>query len=124
MEVVEWVATLLSKASHSDELVARINHTNLICDFKIRSLFFYNEVLENMGRTLIAGISDYLMRVVGSVPMGLDIAFTLELEDDEEESGDEEDDVDEEEGEVNSEEDDVELELGSEEVEAEGYAQS
>ena len=77
-----------------------------------------------MRRTLIAGIGDYLMRVVGSVPMGLYITFTWEFEDNEEESADEEDDVDEEEGDVNSEEDDVELELGSEEVEAEGYAQS
>ena len=132
MKVVNSAAALLSKASHSDELVARINHSNLICDFKTWYRLLHKNELENMRRTLIAGIGDYLMRVVGSVPMGLYITFTWELEDSEEEivdDFDEEDDIDDE---VNSEEDDVELELSGEdgeepwemnEVEAEGYAQ-
>jgi hypothetical protein len=77
MKVVNLVATLLSKASHSDELVARINHTNLICHFKTWYFYFHKTELEHMRRTLIAGIGDYLMRVVGSVPMDLYITFDI-----------------------------------------------
>ena len=129
MKVVYSAATLLSKASHSDELVARINHTNLICDFK--NWYFSKKALENMRWTLIAGIGDYLMRVVGSVPMGFYITFSWELEKSEEEIVDdihEEDNVDEEEGGVNSEEKAslnwvVRRALEMDEVEAEGYAQ-
>jgi hypothetical protein len=80
VKVVNSVAALLSKASHSDELVARINHSNLICDFKTCHHYLYVQTeLENMRRTLIAGIGDYLMRVVGSVPMGLYITFAWKL---------------------------------------------
>jgi hypothetical protein len=77
VRVVNSVTALLSKASHSDELVARINHSNLICEFKTCHRYFHVHTnLRNMRQTLIAGIGDYLMRVVGSVPMGLDITFT------------------------------------------------
>ena len=79
LQVVNSVATLLSQASHSDELVARINHGNLICDFKTWYLYLHKTELEKMRWTLIAGIGDYLMRVVGSVPMRLYITFAWEL---------------------------------------------
>ena len=69
---------LLSKASHSDELVARINHADLDCEFftsqwALRKFAYVEERL----RTLIKGIGDYLMRVVGSVPIDLKITLRV-----------------------------------------------
>ncbi len=62
------IETLFSKASHSNELVARINHNNLILDPYSIKLFPYH--LRNQGpQTLIQAVGDYLMRVVGSVPL-------------------------------------------------------
>ena len=64
--------TLLSKASHSDELVARINHTNLILDASWIDLLPYYTAWKKglLPGALIRGLGDYLMRVVGSVPIG------------------------------------------------------
>ena len=73
------IETLLSKASHLDALVARINHTNLICNFfssqRVRG---HTPNYEESLRVLIQGIGDYLMRVVGSVPLGLRITLVTE----------------------------------------------
>jgi hypothetical protein len=65
----------LSKASHSDELVARINHTSLSLDLSfipLLGLYYHSDygLLNKALKTLIKGVGDYLMRVVGSVPIG------------------------------------------------------
>ena len=66
----------MSKASHSDELVARINHADINCEI------FTSEWIPRGPdeRTLIKGIGDYLTRVVGSVP--IDLKITLQVYDD------------------------------------------
>ena len=65
----------MSKASHSDELVARINRPKLVCySFRYPSEWIGAEREESLC-ALIKGIGDYLMRVVGSVPPGLGITF-------------------------------------------------
>ena len=69
-------------ASHSDELVTRINHADINCEiFKSRPgpIFKYTEVSqpEECLRTLITGIGDYLTRVVGSVPIDLKITLRV-----------------------------------------------
>ena len=74
----------MSKASHSDELVTRINHADINCEFFAStwvnkhwiSLEFENYV-ENRLRTLIKGIGDYLTRVAGSVPIDLKITLRV-----------------------------------------------
>jgi len=74
--------TLLSKASHSDELVARINHTNLILNPSwIDSLGHYGvwNKLEGL-QSLIRGLGDYLMRVVGSVPIGFHLTSEIRMD--------------------------------------------
>jgi hypothetical protein len=76
LKLFQFIATILSKASHSDELLARINHTNIICHFK--TWWIPDDVLKAVIQTLIAGIGDYLMRIVGSVPMGLHITLDIE----------------------------------------------
>ena len=78
----------MSKASHSDELVTRINQADINCEFLTSSWIL--RVLEvsrseESLRTLIKGIGDYLMRVVGSVP--IDLKITLQVYDDEMISG-------------------------------------
>ena len=75
----------MSKASHSDELVTRINHANLNCEIStgisgMRFSFKYEDYAEKGLRTLIKGIGDYLTRVVGSVP--IDLKITLRAYDD------------------------------------------
>jgi hypothetical protein len=75
------IETLLLKASHSYELVARINHTNLICNsFPNQLARRYTPNYEETPCVLIQGIGDYLMRVVGSVPIGLRITLGTEGE--------------------------------------------
>jgi len=71
--------TLLSKASHSDELVARINHADINCEFFPSERLFGKpkDYVEESLRTLIKGIGDYLTRVVGSVP--IDLKITLQV---------------------------------------------
>jgi len=72
---------LLSKASHSDELVTRINHADINCEnftfdsewISVKPEDYFDESL----RTLIKGIGDYLMRVVGSLP--IDLKITLQV---------------------------------------------
>ena len=75
--------TLLSMASHFDELVTRINHADINCEIftSIRISEDDSEVAVSEERlhTLIKGIGDYLMRVVGSVP--IDLKITLEVYD-------------------------------------------
>ena len=78
-QLFNGIETLLSKASHSPELVARINHSNLTCN---RLLFWTkrlrnieNDILLIMLQNLTKGIGDYLMRVAGSVPIGLRITL-------------------------------------------------
>ena len=64
-------------ASHSDELVTRINHADINCEIFTSTLPTRREVYlsEECLRTLIAGIGDYLTRVVGSVPIDLKITL-------------------------------------------------
>jgi hypothetical protein len=69
----------LSKASHSDELVARINHTNLILDPSRIDLAYYGRWNKGL-KTLIQGLGDYLMRVVGSVPIGFHLIAEIRME--------------------------------------------
>ena len=71
--------TLLSKASHSDELVTRINHADINCEFFTYGWMFDRPSgdVEEPLRTLIKGIGDYLTRVVGSVP--IDLKITLQI---------------------------------------------
>ena len=66
-------------ASHSDELVTRINHADINCEmFTSMGALEYNvSVLEGTLCTLITGIGDYLTRVVGSVP--IDLKITLQV---------------------------------------------
>ena len=66
-------------ASHSDELVTRINHADINCEiFTSIGISEYNvSRLEECLRTLITGIGDYLTRVVGSVP--IDLKITLQV---------------------------------------------
>ena len=75
--------TLLSMASHSDELVTRINHAHIDYEIFTKSVSGYDsyEVYysEECLRTLIKGIGDYLTRVVGSVP--IDLKITVEVYD-------------------------------------------
>ena len=69
----------MSKAGHSDELVTRINHTDINCKFFIsKSTFVESEdYMKERLRTLIKGIGDYLTRVVGSVPINLKIRLRV-----------------------------------------------
>ena len=70
----------MSRASHSDELVTQINHTDINCEFFTRwySVKFIDpDYVERRLRTLIQGIGDYLMRVVGSVPIDLKITVWI-----------------------------------------------
>jgi len=74
--------TLLSKASHSDELVTRINHTDINCDIftsiSIRTIPNYVVTRsEKTLRFLIKRIGDYLTRVVSSVPIDLKITLRV-----------------------------------------------
>ena len=74
--------TLLSKASHSDELVTRINHADINCE-NFTGIYYYGwkrDDTEKSLHTLIKGIGDYLTRVVGSVPV--DLKITLQVYDD------------------------------------------
>ena len=71
----------MSKASHSDELVTRINHADINCEFTIPPLLLEErDYAEKILCTLIEGIGDYLTRVVGSVPV--DLKITLQVYDD------------------------------------------
>ena len=66
-------------ASHSDELVARINHADINCElFTPIGICEYDvsQSTESL-RTLIMGIGDYLMRVAGSVPIDLKITVRV-----------------------------------------------
>jgi hypothetical protein len=70
----------LSKASHSDELVARLNHTNLILgsSFIFQTIGLHPEDRWNKGlQNFIQGVGDYLMRVVGSVPIGFHVTVEI-----------------------------------------------
>ena len=74
----------MSKASHSDELVTRINHPDINCEVFFDpsgmqiSLTNHNTVyVKRRLRTLIEGIGDYLTRVVGSVPIDLKITLRV-----------------------------------------------
>ena len=60
-------------ASHSDELVTRINHADINCEIDPVEWMSEDKVvlLEGRLRTLIKEIGDYLTRVVGSVPIHL-----------------------------------------------------
>ena len=71
----------MSKASHSDELVTRINHADINCEIftSIRISEYEVALSEGRLRTLITGIGDYLTRVVGSVP--IDLKITLQVYD-------------------------------------------
>jgi hypothetical protein len=64
-------------ASHSDELVTRINHADINCEIftSIRISEYEVALSEGRLRTLITGIGDYLTRVVGSVPIDLKITL-------------------------------------------------
>src|SRR5271168_3679713 len=82
-DLLFMTGTLLSKASHSDELVARIDHADINCEF-----FIFKPVIIDPGdhhdveeglRTLLKGIGVYLWRVVGSVP--IDLKITLQVYD-------------------------------------------
>ena len=66
-------------ASHSDELVTRINHAVINCEiFTSIGISEYDvSQLAESRRTLIMGIGDYLTRVVGSVPIGLKITLRV-----------------------------------------------
>jgi hypothetical protein len=76
------MGTLLSKASHSDELVARINHTNLILHPSWINLLAYCGLRtpHKELQTFIQGVGDYLMRVVGSVPIGFHLTAEIRME--------------------------------------------
>ena len=73
--------TLLAKASHSDELVTRINPADINCEFFTSESNFREteDYMEESLRTLIKGMGDYLTRVVGSVP--IDLRITLRVYD-------------------------------------------
>ena len=73
----------MSNASHSDELVTRINHADINGEIFLptgmRISFMSDDYveLEKGLRTLIKGIGDYLTRVIGSVPIDLKIALRV-----------------------------------------------
>ena len=74
----------MSKASHSDELVARINHADIDCEFAMDHQESFplminrrNDYLKEELCPLIKGIGDYLTRVVGSVPIDLKITLRI-----------------------------------------------
>ena len=69
----------MSKASHSDELITRINHADINCQFVTSMLIPVNheDCLDESLRTSIKGIGDYLTRVVGSVPIDLNITLQV-----------------------------------------------
>ena len=71
--------TLLSKASHSDELVTRINHANINCEiFESTSISVkFEDYVKNRLRTFIKGIGNYLARVVGLVPVDLKVTMQV-----------------------------------------------
>ena len=62
-------------ASHSDELVTRINHADINCENF--SSYCYVARSEKYLRPLITGIGNYLTRVVGSVPIDLKITLRV-----------------------------------------------
>ena len=66
-------------ASHSDELVTRINHADINCELFTSRRIFEDVVArwEECLRTLIKGIGDYLTRVVGWVPIDLKITLRV-----------------------------------------------
>ena len=72
--------TLLSKASHSAELVTRINHADINCEFS-PSLWYEDNLpedyVEKCLRTLMKGIGSYLTGVIGSVPIDLKITLRV-----------------------------------------------
>ena len=74
------IGTLLSRASHSDALVTRINNADINCEFFTSTMIVreadVNKSEESL-RTLIKGIGDYLTRVVGSVPIDLKITLRV-----------------------------------------------
>ena len=78
----------MSKASHSDELVTRINHADINCEILLStgisgmriSFKSVDSYVEKGLCTLIKGLGDYLTRVVGSVP--IDLKITLRVYDD------------------------------------------
>jgi len=80
-DILRETGTLLSKASHSDELLTRINHADIKCEFftSARLSVSSGYSVEPSLRTLIDGIGDYLTRVLGSVP--IDLKITLRLQD-------------------------------------------
>ena len=63
-------------ASHSDELVTRINHADINCEIFVIPEYDDSGSEESL-RTLITGIGDYLTRVVGSVPIDLKITLRV-----------------------------------------------
>ena len=65
---------ILSKTSHPNELVARINLTNLTYNvFRSNLSSIQIAIYKEKVATLIEGVRDYLVRVVGSVPIALQI---------------------------------------------------
>ena len=68
-------------ASHSDEIVTRINHADINCELFTQGRIFTYQVPRSGKclRTLITEIGDYLMRVGGSVP--IDLTITLRVYD-------------------------------------------
>jgi len=77
--LLKETGTLLSMASHSDELVTRINHADINCEFftPLRIPIDSQDYVKESLRTLIKGIGDYLTMVVGSVPIGLKITVKM-----------------------------------------------
>ena len=71
----------MSKASHSDELVTRINHADIHCEIFVSDLRIpgleVSYTPEESLHAFIKGIGDYLTRVVGSVP--IDLRITLRV---------------------------------------------
>ena len=65
-------------ASHSAEVVSRINHADINCEI-FTIWISENEVAlsEERLRTSIKGIGDYLTMVVGSVPIDLKITLRV-----------------------------------------------
>ena len=71
-------------ASHSDELVTRIYRADINCNISKPRLIAQYQVSQSEKclctlNSLITGIGDYLMRVVGSVPV--DLKITLQVYD-------------------------------------------
>ena len=71
--------TILSKASHSDELVTRINHADINCEIFTSGRISEDELArsEEELRTLMKGIGDYLTSVVCSVPIDLKVTLRV-----------------------------------------------